>query len=77
MPKLCKPMRADIFGHYRRFVELEYMTKGQAKRKLRNAGCGPLLCDGRDIWQADDNRDQYGRAFYTPGRGWVVHMSKK
>ncbi|MGJ8863539.1 hypothetical protein AHP7_30 [Aeromonas phage AHPMCC7] len=77
MPKLRNPVRADIFGSYRKFVELEYMTKGQAKRKLRNAGCGPLKCNSTDIWQTGDGRTGYGRAFYTPGRGWTVHLSKK
>ncbi|UZV40971.1 hypothetical protein P2_0015 [Aeromonas phage P2] len=77
MPKLRKPIRADIFGLYSRFVELEYMTKGQAKRKLRNAGCGPLVCAGHDISQrADGESYTYGRAFYVRGRGWSVHLAK-
>ena len=76
MPKLRKPIRTDIFGRYAMYVELEYMTKGRAKRKLRHAGCGPLMDDGRELTMAEA-RGVYGRALYVPGRGWVVHIEKK
>lgn len=76
MPKLRKPIRADIFGRYAQYVEVEYMTKGRAKRKLRLAGCGPLKDDGRELTMVEP-RDVWGRAYLIPGRGWVVHLSKK
>lgn len=78
MPKLRKPTRSNIFGRYSKFVELEYLTKGQAKRKLRNAGCGPMVVMGHDIEPEPDTFAKvWGRAFYVPGRGWVVHVEKK
>lgn len=78
MPKLRKPNRSDIFGRFTKYVELEYLTKGQAKRKLRNAGCGAMLVTRRDIEpQAGNFAEVWGRAFYVPGRGWVVHIAKK
>lgn len=78
MPKLRKPIRSDIFGLFKKYVELEYLTKGQAKRKLRNAGCGPMLVEYREIEPKSGSFAKvFGRAFYVPGRGWVVHIEKK
>jgi hypothetical protein len=80
MPKLRKPDTSDIFGGSTKYVELHHMTKGQAKRKLRAAGCGPLREDhtsySPEIVQKAAHGRPFGRA-YRDSRGWVVHLAKK
>ncbi|QDH46321.1 hypothetical protein LAh2_18 [Aeromonas phage LAh2] len=80
MPKLRKPDTSDIFGGRLKYVELACMTKGQAKRKLRAAGCGPLREDrtsySPELVQKDGRGRPFGRA-YRMASGWVVHLAKK
>ncbi|ASZ71975.1 hypothetical protein HOS18_gp29 [Aeromonas phage CF7] len=88
MGKYLKPESSDIFGGLATYVELSGLTKGQAKRKLRHAGCGRIIETRRgstsaELVQAPDNLSPvYGRAYRgwdsrAGGPCWVVHITKK
>ncbi|WNL63520.1 hypothetical protein ST21_012 [Aeromonas phage ST21] len=88
MGKYLKPVTDDIFGKYSTYVEPSGLTKGQAKRKLRHAGCGRIVevphgLYGSELVQAAGNPyPMYGRAFRgwdrrAGGPCWVVHIEKK
>ncbi|UPI11680.1 hypothetical protein [Aeromonas phage yong1] len=88
MGKYLKPRKSDIFGGACSvYVEITGLTKGQAKRKLRHAGCGRIVEVRQEylheLVQAHDNHSTvYGRAYrgYCTRAGgpcWTVHIAKK